>query len=417
MAKSIEEDYIDMDFSCSTSVCSSPPHDPTEFEFHLSSNPPDLSQALPSPADELFYKGKLLPLHLPPRLQMVEQLLCEPPTSCRAAAASTPYDSCNASPAPSRRASGELSAEDYFHDCLQELAGSHPKKTPSWARKLKEATTHGLKLKAPRAYLKSFFAAKSGGPKAKKRAEKTTTEAASGEQRRSFSGGAKYTSQAAAAASTKSSISSSFASSKSSSFSSVNSSELNGQLMLKRNSSVNSDAESSIQGAIAYCKKSQLQVEMESSARKSAGFCLLSVTKIAPDCEHEKNDDDEIALRIKVHELRGKTKAELQNQLKDLKNELSLLRIAKVTGGAPNKLSKIKVVRLSIARVLTIISQKQKAALREAYKNKKLLPLDLRPKKTRAIRRKLTKHQESLKTERERKREMYFPMRKYAIKA
>ena len=48
---------------------------------------------------------------------------------------------------------------------------------------------------------------------------------------------------------------------------------------------------------------------------------------------------------------------------------------------------------MSIARVLTVISQKQKAALREAYKNKKFIPLDLRPKKTRAIRRRLTKHQ------------------------
>lgn len=105
--------------------------------------------------------------------------------------------------------------------------------------------------------------------------------------------------------------------------------------------------------------------------------------------------------RIKVHELRGKSKADLLTQLKDLKAELALLRVAKVTGGAPNKLSKIKVVRLSIAQVLTVISQKQKAALREAYKNKKYLPLDLRPKKTRAIRRRLTKHQLSLKTERE----------------
>jgi len=75
-----------------------------------------------------------------------------------------------------------------------------------------------------------------------------------------------------------------------------------------------------------------------------------------------------------------------------------------------------KVVRKSIAQVLTVISQKQKSALREAYKNKKLLPLDLRPKKTRAIRRRLTKHQASLKTEREKKKEMYFPVRKYAIK-
>uniref|UniRef100_A0A804MHL5 60S ribosomal protein L35 n=1 Tax=Zea mays TaxID=4577 RepID=A0A804MHL5_MAIZE len=98
--------------------------------------------------------------------------------------------------------------------------------------------------------------------------------------------------------------------------------------------------------------------------------------------------------RIKVHELRGKSKADLQAQLKEFKSELSLLRVAKVTGGAPNKLSKIKVVRTSIARVLTVISQKQKSALREAYKKKKLLPLDLRPKKTRAIRRRLTKHQD-----------------------
>ncbi|KAL8166789.1 hypothetical protein V2J09_008288 [Rumex salicifolius] len=121
--------------------------------------------------------------------------------------------------------------------------------------------------------------------------------------------------------------------------------------------------------------------------------------------------------RIKVHELRQKTKAELLSQLTELKAELALLRVAKVTGGAPNKLSKIKVVRLSIAQMLTVISQKQKLALREAYKNKKYLPLDIRPKKTRAIRRRLTKHQASLKTEREKKREVYFPMRKYAIKS
>lgn len=42
-----------------------------------------------------------------------------------------------------------------------------------------------------------------------------------------------------------------------------------------------------------------------------------------------------------MYELRNKTKAELLNQLKDLKAELALLRVAKVTGGAPNKLSKM----------------------------------------------------------------------------
>ncbi|KAF2557272.1 hypothetical protein F2Q68_00018052 [Brassica cretica] len=47
--------------------------------------------------------------------------------------------------------------------------------------------------------------------------------------------------------------------------------------------------------------------------------------------------------RIKVHELRDKSKIDLQNQLQDLKAELALLRVAKVTGGAPNKLSKMYV--------------------------------------------------------------------------
>ncbi|ONI22608.1 hypothetical protein PRUPE_2G139200 [Prunus persica] len=42
-------------------------------------------------------------------------------------------------------------------------------------------------------------------------------------------------------------------------------------------------------------------------------------------------------VRIKVHELRNKTKAELLGQLKDLKAELALLRVTKVTCGAPQQ--------------------------------------------------------------------------------
>ena len=50
-----------------------------------------------------------------------------------------------------------------------------------------------------------------------------------------------------------------------------------------------------------------------------------------------------------MHELRGKSKTDLQAQLKELKSELSLLRVAKVTGGAPNKLSKMCVPDGSLA--------------------------------------------------------------------
>ena len=44
---------------------------------------------------------------------------------------------------------------------------------------------------------------------------------------------------------------------------------------------------------------------------------------------------------VKTYELRTKSKSELLAQLKDLKTELANLRVAKVTGGAPNKLSKM----------------------------------------------------------------------------
>ena len=51
------------------------------------------------------------------------------------------------------------------------------------------------------------------------------------------------------------------------------------------------------------------------------------------------------------------------------------------------------MVRKSIAQVLTVINQTQKANLRAAFAKKKYLPLDLRAKKTRAIRQQLTKEQ------------------------
>ena len=76
-----------------------------------------------------------------------------------------------------------------------------------------------------------------------------------------------------------------------------------------------------------------------------------------------------------------------------------------------------KVVRKSIARVLTVVNQNQRAVLKEAYAKKKYVPLDLRPKKTRAIRWRLTQHQASAKTVHQAKKDRAFPRRKYAVKA
>lgn len=104
-------------------------------------------------------------------------------------------------------------------------------------------------------------------------------------------------------------------------------------------------------------------------------------------------------------------------QLTELKTELASLRVAKVTGGAASKLSKIRVVRKSIARVLTVIHQTQKENLRKYYRGKRYRPKDLRPKKTRAMRRLLTPHERSIKTKKQQHKERLYPMRKYAVKA
>lgn len=75
-----------------------------------------------------------------------------------------------------------------------------------------------------------------------------------------------------------------------------------------------------------------------------------------------------------------------------------------------------RVVRKAIARVHIVMNQKQKENLRLLYKNKKYKPLDLRPKKTRAIRRKLTPYQASRKTLKEIRRNSAFPQRTFALK-
>ncbi|CAN8277201.1 unnamed protein product [Cochlearia groenlandica] len=52
---------------------SSPSSSSSEFEFNVSISPRKASSSL-CPADELFYKGQLLPLHLSPRLSLVRTL-------------------------------------------------------------------------------------------------------------------------------------------------------------------------------------------------------------------------------------------------------------------------------------------------------------------------------------------------------
>jgi len=141
---------------------------------------------------------------------------------------------------------------------------------------------------------------------------------------------------------------------------------------------------------------------------------------------------------IKAAELRKKTGEELLQELKKQREELQSIRFTKVTGTAVAKLSKIKILRKSIARILTVINNNSKLKviedLRKRYKteekdgktesvlshevkniNAKRLPTNLRSRKTRAIRRALTKSQAKRVNVRILKRRLNFPTRKFAV--
>lgn len=120
---------------------------------------------------------------------------------------------------------------------------------------------------------------------------------------------------------------------------------------------------------------------------------------------------------VKAYELRDKTKEDLLTLLEANRKELSELKVAKVTGGAASKIAKIKSVRKNIARILTVHNQQQKDGLRKAAAGSKYVSKDLRMKKTRAMRRALTKAQANAKTLAQKKKDQAFPKLKFAIKA
>lgn len=315
-----DDDYIDMEVSSysnffSHSETSHP--QPREFEFQMSSIVQE-KEPTTSPADELFYKGKLLPLHLPPRIEMVEKLLQHSnspfeeekdtfeefystplATTYTTPITGTPFESCNISPSESCQVSRELNPEEYYSlDYPTDTSGfAVENQKKSWTKKLKQSSL-GSKLRASRAYLKSWFG-KSGcsyetyatstkvadeGSVSKAREmlnkhvqgekknpygqiqrhryqssnsvmrgyKEKTSENGSNHHRRSFSVGIKLLSG------NKSSFPpSSLSGSSSFSLSNKSYGYTQSRQLLKRCSSTNSEIENSIQGAIAHCKKSQ----------------------------------------------------------------------------------------------------------------------------------------------------------------
>ncbi|XP_073158620.1 probable membrane-associated kinase regulator 4 [Henckelia pumila] len=140
-----DEDYIEMEM---TSSPSNPLHVSAnscqEFEFQMPSTSNNTHSTI-STADELFYNGKILPLHLTLRRKMVQNLLHHHQTAAAAAVETAkqpaekdsnhftilPLDSC--------RESCELDHDDCLFEWPVEFTGfmnNHPTKR-SWSKKLK----------------------------------------------------------------------------------------------------------------------------------------------------------------------------------------------------------------------------------------------------------------------------------------
>ncbi|RID41336.1 hypothetical protein BRARA_J01308 [Brassica rapa] len=145
MAANLEDDYIDMEVTSFTNL----------FEFQMSHLCPLEIDKTTFPADELFYKGKLLPLHLPPRLLM--HTFIATGTFTTPVTSNTPFESCTVSPADSCQVSKEPNPKDYFLEYSSSVEEDEKKK--SWSKKLRLNTrlSFGKKIKSSRAYLRSFF--------------------------------------------------------------------------------------------------------------------------------------------------------------------------------------------------------------------------------------------------------------------
>ncbi|KAF1860349.1 hypothetical protein Lal_00037688 [Lupinus albus] len=336
----VNEDYIDMELITSSSpnffsYSTISPSQNKEFEFQMTSISND-KDSKTSPADDLFYKGKLLPLHLPPRIQMVQNILensnatSEYVKSDSAFEKSTfslskntiiPLDSCNISTSESCRVSSEVTPDEYLFGW-----SSFSSSEKSWPKKLKQIKQFwlGQRLKASKTYLKSMFT-KSGcsnnvgavkKPKCKechnkylnvkknpfeifndvddnkhpisyavmKTINKDITEDDFITHRKSFSG---MVQRHCAKKSSSLSTSSSGSSSSSSSFSFSSAGYYDLQLF-KRRISANSDLENSVEGAIAHCKMSQMQhCSSKNNASNGIRICSQFASKIA-DCGNQE---------------------------------------------------------------------------------------------------------------------------------
>ncbi|RNF27176.1 60S ribosomal protein L35 [Trypanosoma conorhini] len=122
---------------------------------------------------------------------------------------------------------------------------------------------------------------------------------------------------------------------------------------------------------------------------------------------------------VKIRDLREKNKDELMKQLMEFKKELSQLRVAQQLNSAGTRLGRIRLIRKSIARILTVLNQNERDNLRKFYSEKKLRaskPKALRAKLTHRRRLALKDNEKNRKTRRQLRMARKYPRRVYAVK-
>jgi large subunit ribosomal protein L35e len=122
---------------------------------------------------------------------------------------------------------------------------------------------------------------------------------------------------------------------------------------------------------------------------------------------------------LKIKELRDKSKEDLLKQLAEFKKELSQLRVAQQASSTAARVGRINPIRKSIARLLTVLNQNERANLRKFYSEKKLkkqTPKALKAKLTKRRRLALNTNEKNRKTRAQLRQAAKFPKRTFAVK-
>ncbi|CAM39488.1 putative 60S ribosomal protein L35 [Leishmania braziliensis MHOM/BR/75/M2904] len=122
---------------------------------------------------------------------------------------------------------------------------------------------------------------------------------------------------------------------------------------------------------------------------------------------------------MKIKDLREKSKDDLLKKLTEYKKELSQLRVVQQTGGAEARLGRIRPIRKSIARILTVLNQNERRNLKKFYSDGKMrskMPKVLRAKLTHRRRLALKDNEKNRKTLHQLRQAHKYPKRVYAVR-